>query len=331
MPDIGFVLDGEIVDPVVQALFAETRDQLSQKQWYQTLGYTDYEPNVPEEKLSSVSGYGAATLTVAGQSYGSDARYKGYAVTLALRKYTKELAFAEEDLHWILKSGAVKRQTEFRDVVEGAAHGLYQSVDVDAAKIFYLAHGTTFFTGGDAVALASGAHPIRKPGSSNESNLFASGETQEAFSASSLVKAIERMDRFRLNDNTQMMPCTNLLVVCSSELADTVDRTIVSEYGPDTANLGVNAASKQSFGRRGKTISYVVSPYQPYSYRNYWAVIDVVRAARMLYMAWAWRPRIGKQQDARKGVFYNEGSVNMAPIVRDWRFGHFSIGNGAAI
>jgi len=139
-----FVLNGEAVDATVQALFSEVADQLSNELYYQQHGFVDYEPDIPEEKLSSVSGFGRAVLTVAGQQYGSNQRYKGYNVQLTLRKYTSEIEFSEEDIHWLMKSPSTKRVMEFRDNVEGAVNSLNDAINADAAKMIYLVHGTTF-------------------------------------------------------------------------------------------------------------------------------------------------------------------------------------------
>ena len=172
---------------------------------------------------------------------------------------------------------------------------------------------------------------MRKSGVSNQRNIFNVGETHEAFSGSSLVKAIERMDRFVLNEGGQMRKAKNLLVLCSTELEDTVHRNLYSNYGPDTANLGLNAASVGSFAARKRKVNYAVVDYQPYAYRNYWGVIDLDRAKKMLFMGWGWKPRINNQSDRRKGLFYNEGSTLFGPVARDWRYGFWSIGDGSTI
>lgn len=331
-----FAFNGETVDAAVQALFSEVRDQVSSQMYYGAYGFNDYEPDIPEEKLSSVSGFGKGTLTLAGQQYGSNQRYKGYAVTLTLRKYTSEISYSEEDMHFLMKSPTTKRVMEFRDSVEGAVNALIANVNEDAAKMIYLAHGTTFFTGGDSVALASRVHPIRKSSagfSGYDSNVFCSStggaSTHKAFSASALIEAIERMDRYVLNDGTQMKPTRNLLVLHSSELADTVQQTLTSLYGP-SANLSLNVGSEDFIRGMGKRINHATVVDQPIAYSDYWAVIDLERAARMMFMAWAWKPRLNEQSERRKGLMYNEGSVMFGPILRDWRCTFFSKGDASA-
>jgi hypothetical protein len=251
------------------------------------------------------------------------------AVEIKLRKYTSEIDFSEEDIHWLKKAPNTKRVMEFRDNVEGAVNALNANINEDAAKLFYLAHGTAFITGGDSKALAAYDHPLRKGGT--DRNIFKSGETHEAFSATSLIKAIERMDRFTLNDGTQMRPCRNLLVLHSSEANDTVHQVLTSAYGPANANLGLNVGSAEFNRGLGRTISHAVIPDQPYAYKDYWCVIDLNRASKMLFMAWGWKPRINNQSEYRKGLFYNEASVLFGPVARDWRFGFFTKGDGSAI
>jgi len=81
-----FVKDGEAVDASVRALFSEVSMQLSNELYYKEHGFSEYEPEIPEDKLSSVSGFGKGTLTVAGKQYGSNQRYKGLKGMLALVK-----------------------------------------------------------------------------------------------------------------------------------------------------------------------------------------------------------------------------------------------------
>jgi len=329
-----FVVDGEAVDAAVQALFSEVSEQISNELYYSKYGFTDYEPDIPEEKLSSVSGFGKGTLTVAGQQYGSNQRYKGYNKQLLLRKYTSEIDYSEEDLHWLQKAPTTKRVMDFRSVVEGAVNALNANINDDTAKLFYLAHGTTFFTGGDSLPLADQAHLIRKPGITAHPNTFYTGfgdtTTHAAFSADALIEALERMDRFVLNDGTQMRPCKNVCILHSIELNDKVTQVLNSIYGP-TANLSLNIGSADFNRGIGRTVTHAVIPDQPYAYRNYWAIVDLDRAGKFLFMAWGWKPRMNNQAEFRKGLYYNEGSVLFAPIAADWRATFFSKGDGSIV
>ena len=323
-----FVLNGESVEAAVRALYSEVSDQLSSNIYYSGYGFTDFFPDIPEEKLSSVSGFGKGKLTVAGQQYGSNERYKGYAKQLDLNKYTSEISYSEEDLHWLAKAPTAKRVMEFRDNVEGAVNALNANLNEDAAKLFYLAHGTTFFTGGDGVALASGSHPTRKSGVGNQSNLFSS--THLSVSADNISTGISIMNRYKLNDGTQMTPVKRLAVLTSIEKADTVNNILESMYGP-SATLNLNIGSKVFQRSQGRTIQQVTVVDQPSGYSDYWSLSDLDRAEKMLFMAWGWKPRLSDETDKRKGLFYKEGSVLFQPMARDWRFGLFSKGDGSNV
>jgi len=331
-----FVLNGEAVDATVQALFVEYRDDVDNQIYYKDYGYEDYEPDIPEEKLSSVSGLGKGKLTVAGQQYGSNTRYKGYSKQLVLRKYTSEIEYSEEDIHWLQKAPTTKRVLEFKDNIEGAVNALNANVNDDAAKMIYLAHGTTFFTGGDGVALASRVHPIRKPGAGFAgygSNVFCTNtgaaSTHKAFTPDTLVEALQIMDRYVMNNGRQIAPARRLRILVSTELADTVAQTLQSLYGPNT-DLGLSKGSAEFQRSRGRTIDYRVVVDQPQAYSTYWAIVDLDRAKRMFFMAWGWKQRLMDESEKRKGLRYNEGSVLFGPIARDWRFGFFSKGDGTA-
>lgn len=77
MSNINFVKDGEVVDASVRILFDEASRQLSNYLYYKEHGYTELQADIPEEKFSSVSGVGKGSLTVAGQQYSDNIRYKG--------------------------------------------------------------------------------------------------------------------------------------------------------------------------------------------------------------------------------------------------------------
>lgn len=330
-----FVKDGEAVDAAVRALFSEVSLQISSTLNYKEIGFNEYSPDIPEDKLSSVSGFGKGSLTVAGQQYGSNQRYKGYAKTIELKKYTSLIDYTEEDLHWLNKSVSQKRVMEFRSNIEGAVNALYANINEDTAKLFYLGHGTTFQAGGDALPLFDQAHLIRKPGVTAHPNTFYTGfgpsTTHLAFDANPLVEAIQRMDRFVLNDGTQMRKTRRLRILCSTELQETVARTLHSMYGPDTSWLGKNKSSKEFQSMLGRSIDFAVIPDIPYAYKNYWSVIDLDRAEKMLWLAWGWKPRMNDYSDYSKGIFQNAASTLFSPEFSDWRFGFGSKGDGSAV
>jgi len=103
-------------------------------------------------------------------------------------------------------------------------------------------------------------------------------------------------------------------------------------YGPNNALLGKNPGSADfQNAYLGRTIDVRIIPDQTSSYKNYWCVVDMDRAAKMLLMGWGWRPRVNNQSEYRKGLFYNEGSVLFGPHAADWRWGFFSKGDGTTV
>ena len=151
----------QVVDAAVRALYDQAKLDLSNNVYGPSLGFTEYEPDVPSEQISSISGPGYGVLTLEGQLYGSNELTKGYPVTLVMKKFTSELKWTEEDLHWLKKAPSSKRAITFNSIPKYAVNALNGNLNLEACKVFYLGFGTTNLTGGDAVALFSSAHTIR--------------------------------------------------------------------------------------------------------------------------------------------------------------------------
>lgn len=246
------------------------------------------------------------------------------------------MAYSEEDLHWIGKAGSTKRILEFKSNIANHVNALNANINEDAAKMFYLGQGTTFFAGvGDSVPVFDQAHPIRKSGTTSHPNLFYTGfgasTTHLAFDADPLIEAIQRMNRFVDNSATQLLPCKRLRVLCSNEKQEDVARVLRSMYGPDTSYLGKNAASADFQAGLGRTVDFRIIPDMPYAYKDYWFLVDMERANKMLWMVWGWKPRLNNQSEYRKGTYYNDGSVLFAPHAADWRFGFASKGDATTV
>jgi hypothetical protein len=320
----------QVVDAAVRALYDQGKYDLSTTLYGPNLGCTQYEPDVPSEQISSISGPGYGVLTLEGQQYGSNELTRGYPVTLVMSKYTSELKWTEEDLHWLNKAPSSKRAITFNSVVKHAINALNGNLNLEACKIFYLGFGTTNKTGGDAVALFSGSHPIRATGST-QSNMYASGDTQRAFLAANLVDAVNIMNRFQDMNGVQMLPVKRIRVLCSVESQPTVEQAINSLYGPINANLGLQTASKEAFSARGVDISSVVLYDMPYAYRAYWFVMDLDRASEMFWLANGWMPRMNDVTDYEKGVYKNEASTFFGYVFNGWQWVFGSTGSGAAI
>jgi hypothetical protein len=145
----------DVIDPSVRALFSVASEDQASELYYGNFGLTDYEPDVPGEVLSDLSGPTKAGLAGEGQEYTVVTKVKGYPVTLKMRKYTSKLQYTEEDAHWLAKSASSKRLTEIKDAVSDAVLSLNQRINEDACKVFYLGFGTTFLTVGNSEALNS--------------------------------------------------------------------------------------------------------------------------------------------------------------------------------
>lgn len=318
----------QVVDAAVRALYDQGKYDLSTTVYGPNLGFTQYEPDVPNEQLSSISGPGYGVLTLEGQQYGSNELYKGYPVTLVMKKFTSELSWTEEDLHWLRKSPSSKRATTFNSVVKHAVNALNGNLNLEACKVFFLGFGTTNLTGGDGKALFASDHNIRATGGT-QSNMF--GDTQRAFTGPNLVDAVNIMDRFQGMNGKQMLPCKRIRVLCSLELQPSVEQAINSLYGPLNANLGLSTASKEAFRVRGVDIASQPLYDMPYAYRNYWFVIDLDRASEMAWLASGWMPRMNDQTDYQKGIFKNEASTFFGYVFSGWQWAFGSTGTGAAV
>lgn len=320
----------QVVDAAVRALYDQAKFDLSTSVYGPNLGFTQYEPDVPSEQLSSISGPGYGALTVEGQQYGSNELYKGYPVTLIMNKFTSELKWTEEDLHWLKKAPSSKRAITFNSIPKSAVNALNGNLNLEACKVFYLGFGTTNLTGGDGLALFSSAHLIRKDGST-QANTFAVGDTHRAFSAANLVEAVNIMNRFKGMNNVQMLPVKRIRVLCSIELQPTVEQAINSLYGPANANLGLSTASKDAFRNRGVDIASQVLYDMPYAYRNYWFVMDLDRASEMAWLASGWMPRMNDVTEYQKGIYKNEASTFFGYVFSGWQWVFGSKGDGSTV
>lgn len=320
----------QVVDAAVRALYDQAKFDLSTTVYGPALGFTQYEPDVPSEQISSISGPGYGILTIEGQQYGSNELYKGYPVTLRMQKFTSELKWTEEDLHWLQKAPSSKRAITFNSIPKNAVNALNGNLNLEACKVFYLGFGTTNLTGGDGLALFASNHTIRKDGST-QANTFAVGDTHRAFSAANLVDAVNIMNRYKGMNAVQMLPCKRVRVLCSVELQPTVEQAINSLYGPINANLGLQTASKEAFRARGVDIASSVLYDMPYAYRNYWFVIDLDRAAEMSWLAVGWMPRMNDVTEYQKGVYKNEASSFFGYVFSGWQFAFGSKGDATTV
>lgn len=315
----------DLVTPAVVQIFDESNMQLSQELRYKKLGFSDYEPTFDEPSFSSISSVSEAVLTLEQQPYDQDDVVQGYDVSVKLKKYTKQIPISEETIHWIQKGNKEKAQ-EFQGVVKAASNSLNLIVDQLAAKPIYLAHTTTFQTGGDAVALAAYNHPSTDPNVSSQRNIFATTEGHLPLSPGAIEKARQRMDRFYDLRGVQLTKCRKLKLLIATEKEEEAKRILYSSGGPHTPNLGINPIATQYSG-----ITYEVVDYQPVAYKDYWALTCTERMERSVYMVWGWKPRLNSETEYRNGTLIKCGSVYVQPVFTDWRWGFFSKGDGSTI
>lgn len=264
-------------------------------------------------------------LTLEQQPYDADDVIQGYDVSVKLKKYTKSIPISEETVHWIQKGNKEQGQ-EFRDVVEACSNSLNLIVDQLAAKVIYLAHTTTFQTGGDGVALAAPNHPSPDPNVANQRNIFKTTEGHLPRSATALQKARARLDRFYDLRGVQLTKAQDLVVLCATEEEEEWKKILYSGSGPNTPNLGINPMATQYSG-----IKHVVVEHQPAAYSTYWALVSRKRMRKQVCMVWGWRPRINAESEYRSGTLIKSGSVYVQPVFKNWTFGFFSKGDGSTI
>lgn len=319
----------QVVDASVRAIYDQGRFDLGTMLYGPSLGFTEYSPDVPDEKISTISGPGPGKLTVEGQQYGSNDLYKGYPVTLVMNKFTSELRWTEEALHWLNKQSSSKRVTTFTSIVKHAINALNYNLNTEAAKLFYLGFGTTNLTGGDGLALFSSSHTIRRTGGT-QSNMFPTANGHLPFSAANLVTAVTIMNRFVGMNNIQMLPVRRIRVLCSNELQPTVEQAINSLYGPINANLGLSTASKEAFRSRSVDIESKVIWDQPTAYSTYWYVVDLDRAAELAWLAVGWMPRMADETIVQKGQYVNETSTFFGYVFSGWQWVFGSKGDNSS-
>lgn len=321
----------QAVDASVRALFS-TFELDSYNKLYGMELATEYSPDVPDDKISNLSGPGRGSVTVETNPYAENDRYKGYPMTVRLDKFTSILRWSEESMHFLQKAQNSKRVMEVNSAVEGAVQALYQNWNEELAKVFYLGFGTTNLTGGDSVALFSEAHPTRKSGVGNQANTFGTGDTHRVMTGPNIVAAIDKMNRFKDHNGVQFLKGRRLRIVCANEYESTAIQAIDSIYGPNTANLGLNTASSSFLAKRGVTDIGVISlPDIPTAYQTYWFIIDLDRASKMFFRAAAWRPRMSTDTEVNNGTMVNASSTLFGHVWGHWGFAFGSKGDTTSI
>jgi hypothetical protein len=310
----------QVVDPAIVKAFDEKKNQITETSQYRLFPFLDYEVETTGDKMTSLSGYGAGALTLEGQTYALSYKYQGYAKTFVIRKYTQRAPYTEE-LDYFLQKRSAMGVYEVNNMVSGLAESLYLNWEQDFAKVFYLGATTTFLTGGDSVALFSASHPSAKPGLAVQSNIVTvNSVTNVALNALSLKTAFIQLDRFTDNAGVLVRPAINVALITSRQNLETAFRLKMSEYGPDTANLGFGQVSPTIMAQVGKSFKVLPLHHMPDAYSAYWFVVDLDKMKNMLVMAKAWEPRIHERMKDIDGVENIMGSTLFGPNFVDWRW-----------
>jgi hypothetical protein len=301
----------DVVDSTIHSIVDEASEQAALELEGTEL-FQMYQIDKEDERIQGMAGAGYGTLTLQGQQYAANTLWRDYPASVTVRKYTSELIYTEEDVYFLermMKSGnETGVQLRLGSITDNAIPPLTGNINSDLAKSLYLGFGTTFFTGGDGVALLSASHPIRATGGtqSNSGTL--------AFSAANLRTTIDAMNNFRGQNGRRLKKVRRFVVVCHSDLEADVQQALDSLYGPGNGNLGLQTASSQAFSRRGVTAGYITLTEIPAAYHNYWFVVDLDRAARRFFLAYAWLPRSNQKTETRNGTQLIDSSTIAGPV-----------------
>lgn len=322
MANISTSTVANLVDPAIVRLADEAQEQIVAKGLdYKLFPYTEFEvQNINADKWSSLSGFGAGTLTIEGQSYGVDYMYDGFDKTLAVRKYTKRIPFTEEFEYELQKKNQMA-VTKLATLVPGMMQALNLNWEQDWAKMFYLGAGTTFITGGDGLSLINSAHTSSKPGLATQTNIVTVGAVSNpVLNATSLRQAFIQLDRFLDNVGVLLGSAMDVALVVPRALADTAFRLKYSEYGPDTANLGYGTVGPMVMSKLGKSFKILTLNHIPDAYDDYWFVVALDRMKSQVVIAKCWDPSLKPTFQGIDGVKHLLSSTMFGPNPVDWKW-----------
>lgn len=301
MADINHLFD--LADPRIRKIWDEKNSQLSSRLEYQNLGLMDYTAEILDSQFENFTGLGLAQATGEREPYSQEDIDAGDKVTITPVKFTKAISITEEMLRFNL-------WPKINNLVGAVANSLNGRVDQDAAKLFYLGFGTTFFTGGDGVALFSDSHTLGD-GSTGDNDL-----DTVPLSYDNLKTAIQRLDRFTDDKGIQLLPARKLRLIVARENKERAEEVLRSIGNPDSANRINNVfANGEGF------IDYKVASWIPSTtYSKYWFVVDLERASQMAFMVWGWKPKFDDDKVVNNGTKVYTGSVMFKPGFSSWQW-----------
>lgn len=300
----------DLADPRIKKIWDEKDTQLSKRLEYSDIGLTDYTAEILDSQFENFTGLGIANQTGELEPYSREDLAQGYKVTITPKKFTKAINISEEMLRFNL-------WPKINNLVGAVANALNARINTDAAKILYLGFGTTFFTGGDAVALFSASHPARE-GAVQSNTLGTIPLTYD-----NLKTACQTMDRFYDDKGIQLLPCQKLRLVVARENKERAEEVLRSIGNPDSANRINNV-----FSNGAGYIDLKVANWIPTGYSKYWFVMDMERASSMAYMVWGWRPKFDSDNIVNNGSKIYTGSTMFAPGFQSWQW---VIGSAATV
>lgn len=297
----------DLADPRIRHIWDEKQTQLSTRLEYGKLGLADRDAEILDTKLENFTGLGLAQQTGEQEPYDREEIQQAYQVTITPIKWTKAIPISEEMLRFNL-------WPEINNLVGAVANSVNGRIDTNAAKIFYLGFGTTYFTGGDGVALYATNHPMLD--GSTQSNSLGT----VPLSYDNLKTALQRMDLFYDDKGIRLLPTKKLKLIVGRKNKERALEVLRSIGNPDSANRVSNV-----FGMEGD-IELVVSNWFPDSYQFYWMIVDAERASYMAFVIWGWRPKFDDDKVVNNGTKVYTGSTMFQPGFQSWQW---TIGSAA--
>lgn len=291
----------DLADPRIRHIWDEKQTQLSTRLEYGKLGLADRDAEILNTKLENFTGLGLAQQTGEQEPYDREEIQQGYQVTVTPIKWTKAIPITEEMLRFNL-------WPEINNLVGAVANAVNGRIDTNAIKLFYLGFGTTYFTGGDGVALYSTAHPMLD--GTTQSNSLGT----VSLSYDNLKLALQDIDLFYDDKGIRLLPCKKLKLIVGRLNKERALEVLRSIGNPDSANRVSNV-----FGMEGD-IELVVSNWLPTAYQYYWFVCDAERASYMAFIIWGWRPKFDDDKVINNGTKVYTGSAMFQPCFQSWQW-----------
>lgn len=292
----------DLADPRIRKIWDEKSTQLSTRLEYQKIGLIDYDAEILDSQFENFTGLGIAQQTGEKEPYSREDIDPASKVTITPIKFTKAIDITEEMLRFNL-------WPKINNLVGGVSNALNARINTDTAKIHYLGFGTTFFTGGDGLALYSAAHTMND-GSTQSNTLGTAG-----LSYDNLKLACQQLDRFYDDKGIQLLPCQKLRLIVARENKERAEEVLRSIGNPDNANRVSNV-----FNNGEGYIDMVVANWIPTGYSKYWFVIDMERASYMAYNVWGWKPKFDDDKVVNNGTKIYTGSTMFRPGFQAWQW-----------